>query len=124
MKYLKSKMNIIYQKKIYNIKKITSFLFSVIVLFSYLFNSNIENKQMKYEINYIFKKSNKININDIYIKYHPTKEDKNEIIKSKIDIEFTLDKNYILETMLTITSIMASQENTTKIVFHFGVIKF
>ena len=123
MKYLKSKMNIIYQKKIYNIKKITSFLFSVIVLFSYLFNSNIENKQMKYEINYIFKKSNKININDIYIKYHPTKEDKNEIIKSKIDIEFTLDKNYILETMLTITSIMASQENTTKIVFHFGVIK-
>ena len=72
MKFLKSKMKTIYQKKIYNIKKIASFLFSVIIFFSYLFNSNIENKQMKYEINYIFKKSNKININDIYIKYHPT----------------------------------------------------
>jgi len=78
---------------------------------------------MKYEINYIFRKYNKININNIYKKYNPTKEKKNETIKSTIHIEFTLDPDFILETMLTITSIMASQEKTTKIVFHFGVIK-
>ena len=77
---------------------------------------------MMYEINYIFKKFNKININDIYNKYFPTKTKKNEIIKSKINIEFTLDPNYILETMLTISSIMDSQEKTTKIIFYFGVI--
>ena len=70
---------------------------------------------MKDEINLIFKKLNKININDIYEKFYPSNKNKNETIKSEINIEFTLDPNYILETMLTITSIMASQENTTKI---------
>jgi arginine exporter protein ArgO len=112
---------IFYNRSIYIFKKIyLLFLFCIYAFFSYFCNS--ENKQMKYEINLIFKKLNKININDIYEKYYPTKKNKNEIIKSEINIEFTLDPNYILETMLTITSIMASQKNTTKIVFHFGVI--
>jgi hypothetical protein len=78
---------------------------------------------MNKQINHIFKKFNKININDIYNKYHPTKTNKNEIIKTQINIEFTLDPNYILETMLTASSIMATQKKTTKIVFHFGVIR-
>ena len=43
-------------------------------------------------------------------------------INSEIYIEFIVDPNYILETMLTIISIMASQKNTTKIIFHFGII--
>ena len=43
-------------------------------------------------------------------------------LKSEINIEFTLDPNYILEKMLTIINIMALQKNITKIVFHFGVI--
>ena len=107
-------------RSIYIFKKISLlFLFCMYAFFSYFCNS--ENKQMKNEINLIFKKLNKININDIYEKYYPTKKNKNETIKSEINIEFTLDPNYILETMLTITSIMASQKNTTKIVFHFGV---
>ena len=42
-------------------------------------------------------------------------------INSIINIGFTLDKNYVLETMITVTSIMATQKNTTKIRFHFGV---
>lgn len=42
--------------------------------------------------------------------------------KNKIHIEFTLDPNYILETMMTISSIMDSQKRETKIVFHLGVI--
>ena len=64
---------------------------------------------MNSEINHIFKKFNKININDIYNKYHPIKFNKNIKIKSKINIEFTLDQNFILETMLTVSSIMATQ---------------
>ena len=43
-------------------------------------------------------------------------------IKSIINIGFTLDQNYILETMMTVSSIMASQRKTTKVRFHFGVI--
>ena len=77
---------------------------------------------MNFEINHTFKKYNKINIDDIYEKYHPTKINKNITIKSVIDIEFTLDPNFTLETMLTVSSIMASQNKTTKLVFHFGVI--
>ena len=44
-------------------------------------------------------------------------------IKNIIHIGFTLDPEYILQTMLTITSIMATQDKTTKIIFHLGVIK-
>ncbi len=40
-----------------------------------------------------------------------------------INIGFTLDPGYILQTMLTITSIMATQKKTTKIIFHLGVIR-
>jgi len=84
-------------------------------------NSNLMNN----EIDYIFKKYNKINLNDIDMKYNPTKQNFNNNIKIKniINIEFTLDPNYILETMMTVSSIMVTQKRTTKIVFHFGVIK-
>ena len=111
--------NIIY----FHAKKILSFiLFFILCCFSYNFCSSKTYNEMKLEINYIFNKYNKININDIYNKYYPTKYKKNEIIKNKINIEFTLDPNYILETMLTISSIMDTQKKTTKIIFHIGVI--
>lgn len=38
-----------------------------------------------------------------------------------INVGFTLDKNYILETIITVTSILSSQDKTTRIRFHFGV---
>ena len=106
------------------IKVLVSYLFFMFFSISYyLYNSkHHKKKKMNSEINHLFKKFNKININDIYIKYYPEKQNKKEIIKSIINIEFTLDPNYILETMLTITSIMASQNKTTKVIFHFGVI--
>ena len=43
-------------------------------------------------------------------------------IKSIVHIGFTLDPGYILKTMITISSIISTQHNTTKIVFHFGVV--
>ena len=46
-----------------------------------------------------------------------------EAFNSVINIGFTLDPGYILQTMLTISSIMATQNKLTKIVFHFGVKK-
>ena len=121
-KKLSKRRDIIY---IHSNRVLNIFFISIIgILYYHLCNSNnYINMQMIYQINRIFKKFNKININDIYNKYHPIKTYKKEIIKSKIDIEFTLDPNYILETMLTVSSIMASQKNSTKIVFHFGVIR-
>jgi len=109
---------------IHIIKVLATYFFFKSASFSYnSYNSKYhKNKHMNSEINHIFKKFNKVNINDIYMKYYPTKKE-NIKIKSLINIEFTLDPNYILETMLTITSIMANQKKTTKVVFHFGVIK-
>ena len=43
-------------------------------------------------------------------------------IKSIVNIGFTLDSGYILQTMLTVASIMNTQNTNTKIVFHFGVV--
>ena len=118
--YSTERIKVIY---VYIIKVLVTYVFFMSTLLSYLYNSKYhENKQMNSEINHIFKKFNKVNINDVYIKHHPTKIDKNIKIKSIINIEFTLDPDYILETMLTVTSIMATQKKTTKIVFHFGVI--
>jgi len=111
--------NIIY---IHDKKILCFFLLFILCYFSYYFCYSKIDHEMKLEINYIFKKYNKINLNDIYNKYYPTKTEKNEIIKNKINIEFTLDPNYILETMMTISSIMYSQNKTTKIVFHIGVV--
>ena len=54
------------------------------------------------------------------------KEEKNFLngsnINNIIHIGFTLDPGFILQTMLTVTSIMATQSKKTKIIFHFGVV--
>ena len=68
----------------------------------------------------IYEKYYKVNINEIERKIIKKKEPF-RYIKSIVNIGFTLDKKYVLETMITITSIMATQKKTTKIRFHFGV---
>ena len=77
-------------------------------------------------MNYItneFKNKGKININELVQKFIPYKQDLNNTkINSTVNVGFTLDPGYILETMLTAASIMATQYKTTKIVFHFGVV--
>ena len=42
-------------------------------------------------------------------------------IKSIINVGFTLDMNFLLEAIITVTSILATQFKTTKVKFHFGV---
>ena len=74
-------------------------------------------KEIK-KIYYIF---GKVNINEIEQKFTGKNNYDNKTINSTINIGFTLDNNYILETMLIVTSIMATQNKTTKIRFHLGV---
>jgi hypothetical protein len=90
-------------------------------------NENIKkskfNKLFKNEIKRIFNKFNKVNLNEIESKIISKENliiDKN--IKNIINIGFTMDPQYILETMLTVSSIMVTQYSTTKIIFHFGVV--
>ena len=72
------------------------------------------------EITKVYETFDKVNINEIDNKINKN-EIKNAEIKSTINVGFTLDANYVPETMMTVASIMASQFKTTKIRFHFGV---
>jgi hypothetical protein len=64
-----------------------------------------------------FDKNKKVNINNIEQKLGLYKDNlqENEIIKSTVNIAFTLDPGYLLETMLTITSMIISQKDSTKL---------
>ena len=76
------------------------------------------------EIQEEFDKNKKVNINNIERKLGLYKDNlqENKIIKSTVHIAFTLDPGFLLETMLTITSMIISQKDSTKLVFHLGVI--
>ena len=74
------------------------------------------------EVQNIFTKNQKVNINQIEEKFHKSNILNKDII-STINIGFTLDPGYLLETILTTGSIMSTQNKTTKIRFHFGVTK-
>ena len=107
------KYNII--KKYININNLKKFTY---------YNQLMYNKEFILYCEKEFNLKGKININKIEDKiYTKNKILNNEIINNLINIGFTLDPGYILETMITITSIMSTQQNTTKIVFHLGVIK-
>ncbi len=97
-------------------------------MFSYLNNNNINFKKIGLNLKIYklienkFQKEGKININEVEIMIKRLKKINEENINSIIHIGFTLDKGFILQTMLTVASIMATQKKTTKIIFHFGVI--
>ena len=84
---------------------------------------NINNTKLKLQIQKKFLMEGKININDYdnEIKFIKNNFSHNNQ-KSIIHIGFTLDPGFILQTMITITSIMATQNKETKIIFHLGVI--
>ena len=74
------------------------------------------------EISIRFKKEGKININEIEYIINKKKNINELNINNIIHIGFTLDPGYILQTMLTMASIMATQNKQTKIIFHLGVV--
>ena len=98
-------LNVLILKSIYNFDKISEYII---------------NKKLTDEINIKYHKFNKVNINEIDNKINNKKESI-ENINSTINIGATLDINFVLETMITACSIMATQNKNTKIRFHFGV---
>ena len=111
-------------KKIKIIIILTS-LNAIILNFVYIIatNTSLNNFTTKFvdEIRKIYNSFGKVNINLLDYNINKKQLLKERKIKSTINIGFTLDKNYILETIITISSIMATQNKTTKIRFHFGV---
>lgn len=73
------------------------------------------------EIAKVYSAFNKVNINEIEEKINNKTYFSSTNIKSIINIGFAFDKNFILEAMLTITSILSTQFKTTRINFHLGV---
>ena len=93
-----------------------------IYFFSFFEVIDIKNSKIFYdEINKEYDKFKKVCINKIERSFLKKPKINEEKINSIINIGFTLDTNYIYETMLTISSIMATQKKTTKIRLHFGV---
>ena len=107
------------------------FKYAYIIIFNNLLillpkNIQIENKyyykrDLIKEITKVYNKFHKVNINEIEAKinkktYLPPVE-----INSTINIGVTFDNKFILEAILTISSILATQYKTTKINFHIGV---
>jgi hypothetical protein len=115
------------EKDKYSFIFITKFII-IFYLSLYLNNNNINFKNIGLNhkiyklIENKFKKEGKININEAEIMIKRLKKINKGNIYSTIHIGFTLDKGFILQTMLTVASIMATQKKTTKIIFHFGVI--
>ena len=98
----------------------------ILILYKYVpkssqTNNNYINKFAR-EIQKFFTEYNEVNINEIEKKIFKNNFVFNNI-KSIINVGFTLDPNYILQTMMTVSSIMVSQKSSTKIRFHFGVTK-
>ena len=93
---------------------------------NYFSNSNINifynNIRLIDEIQNHYNMFDKVNINEIDKKINKNKEYVHNI-ESTVNIGVTLDKNFVLETIITITSIMVTQNKNTKIRFHFGVTK-
>ena len=106
-------------------KNIKLIIISAIIILFIFYTNNIKNKnkiKFLYEINKRFNKEGKVNINEIESllkkrNYINSKNNNNNIIH----VGFTLDPGFLLQTMITIGSIMVTQNRQTKIVFHLGV---
>jgi hypothetical protein len=104
------------------LKCLNIFIFIIITIYIFI-NTNIFDK--KIFINKIQEKffiNGKVNLNEIENELFSKESSNLEIYNSLINIGFTLDPGYIFQTMLTLTNIMSTQYNTTKIIFHLGVI--
>ena len=70
-----------------------------------------------------YKKYNSVNINKIESMLNKNEPLPINIgINNEINLGFHIDKNYVLRSMITLTSIMDSQKNETKIRFHIAVV--
>ena len=111
----------------YNFKKKTIKLIIIFVLtiifFHKFFNNKLKKKIFLFKIKERFNKEGKVNINEIESIIEKKKYlDNININTNTINVGFTLDPGFILQTMITVSSILSTQNNKTKIIFHFGVV--
>ena len=115
----KNKMYLIYKKKWNNYSNSYNFQNNMI------FNEDINQIKeiLKNKINRTYMKFGKVNINEIEEtipggRQYQRKKNRTE----EINIGFQLDPGYILRAMITVASIMDSQNRNTQIRFHFIVV--
>ena len=109
-----------------------SFLFIIFMLFiiiNYIYyfiiktNLNNFNDILLDKINQTYEYNGSININEIESTIPNGRIwNKNKDKKNEINIGIQLDPNYILRAMMTLASIMDSQNNKTKLRFHLAVV--
>lgn len=87
-------------------------------------NSNLDFEQLLLNrINEIYSKEKTVNINQIEASINGGRNwEKNKSKFNEINIGFQLDPGYILQTMMTLASILDSQKNCTKLRLHFAVV--
>ena len=129
---LKKKLSNNIKQEFSNFKYFLIFCFLYLITIQIKRNKDIINNKVNKlfisEITNEFNKNGKVNINNIEKRIMNDKDNKNlnfdkMIYEIKNIINITLDPGFIYQTMLTVTSIMANQKSTTKVIFHFGVVK-
>ena len=79
-------------------------------------------KKFLKDINQTYIKKGYVNMNEIESKFFDGRPWIKNNQRNVINIGFQLDPSYILQTMMTLASIIDSQKNTTKLKFHFAVV--
>ena len=125
------KNNFLFQNiEIINVNKsliILIYIFIYIYIYHPKYKSSyiqINNKAFAKEIQKSYLSNNKVNINKLEQEFYKNNSLDNKISnnpKFTLNIGFTLDSNYILQTMMTVASIIVTQNKSCKIRFHFGV---
>lgn len=108
----------ILEAKLNSTKCSHSLLNKTLLILDQVFEENFINQIKK-----IYSKNKKVNINEIEASIEGGRKwEKNESKLNEINIGFQLDPGYILRTMMTLASILDSQNLETKIRLHFSVV--
>ena len=108
----------ILEAKLNSTKCSNSLLNKTLLILDQVYEENFIN-----QINKIYSKNKKVNINEIEASIEGGRKwEKNESKLNEINIGFQLDPGYILRTMMTLASLLDSQNLETKIRLHFAVV--
>ena len=114
--------NFIYNNESLKFKKIRKLIMIVILLIILFFFNSDKNTKLIKEVNKIYKLKNYVNINEVESLIPGGRKWKKKGKKNEINIGIQLDPKYILRVMMTLSSIIDSQNPETKLRFHFAVV--
>ena len=112
----------IYNNESSKFKKIRKLIMIVILLIILFFFNSDKNTKLIKEVNKIYKLKNYVNINEVESLIPGGRKWKKKGKKNEINIGIQLDPKYILRVMMTLSSIIDSQNPETKLRFHFAVV--